>query len=96
MKIEIVVDPSRPAPPASLAARVAPPAAAAPATDAPARLVSPFEAASHGLGRNHKALIYIFPYFVELAGALSVDVAEDEGRTSGRRRRQLIWTQRWR
>lgn len=30
MKIEIVVDPSRPAPPASLVARVAPPPAAAP------------------------------------------------------------------
>ncbi|KIP06798.1 hypothetical protein PHLGIDRAFT_118647 [Phlebiopsis gigantea 11061_1 CR5-6] len=37
MKIEIVVDPSRPAPPVSLVARVAPPAAAAPVTDGPAR-----------------------------------------------------------
>jgi len=33
MKIEIVVDPARPAPPASLVSRVAPPVSAAPATE---------------------------------------------------------------
>ncbi|KAG9313487.1 hypothetical protein JVU11DRAFT_5812 [Chiua virens] len=48
MKIEIVVDPARPAPPQSLVSRVAPPPASVPATTTTTRVARP---ASRGIRR---------------------------------------------
>ncbi|OJA11506.1 hypothetical protein AZE42_06611 [Rhizopogon vesiculosus] len=53
MKIEIVVDPARPAPPASLASRVAPPASTAPATE-PRGTRTAARGSRRGRGRGRK------------------------------------------
>lgn len=97
MKIEIVVDPSRPAPAASLAARVAPPPAAA-APEAVARLVSSPPDDPILLGLNLPTLISLF-WCVEMVDALVGDAVEEgqRGRAmTGRRRRLPTSMRRWR
>jgi hypothetical protein len=95
MKIEIVVDPSRPAPAASLAARVAPPpTAAAPAESAP-RLVS-WSRDPLGIARLNLPTLIRLLSCIEPVDDLVGDVVVEEGRTKGRPSLLLILMLRWR
>ncbi|KAL6306317.1 hypothetical protein BKA93DRAFT_152102 [Sparassis latifolia] len=93
MKIEIVLDPSRPTPPASLASRVAPaPAAAAPTEGA--RLVLSPRGLQIGVIKTNWTLKGLVAHARDVEG---VEVGEDGvARMSGRPRVLLTWMLRWR
>lgn len=99
MKIEIVVDPSRPAPAASLVARVAPPpAAAAPVTEGAPRLVSLFLFRDiippHRPSRS--TLMRLFSCPTELVDGLEGDVVAQGGGVRGRQSLPPISMLKWR
>ena len=93
MKIEIVVDPSRPVPAASLVSRVAP-AAPAPQGGAP-RLVRTFKL-SQAPVRREDANSYAVFNNAGVEGLGEEDVAEAGGGPNDPLRRLLTLTRRWR
>ena len=95
MKIEIVVDPTRVAPAASLAARVAPPPAAAAAIETTPRLVIPVRDTFDHVLLEFSTLMRL-SFCVELVDGLVGDVVAEGERTRGRRRLWQIWMPRWR